>query len=412
MRPSGSTLALRRSAPWLALSAAVVTQTTVSLAEMGIPTLAPFFKEGFGLSAAGVGVVVSSLNLGRIFGSFPAGRLVDRIGETHVMVGGGVGAGLLFCAAAAGGPAWALAGVLVAAGVFTGSAAPAGTKFIFSAFPPLRRGLPMGIRQSAVPLGGLVAAATLPWLAAHHGLRAALLASAGALLLGAASARLGMRAIDGHAAGEPAGEDPPPHTRLGSIDPNLRRVIVWAMLFIGGQYAVVAYLILDLTGSRGLSLGTATALLAVAQAGGVAGRIFWGVVSDRWLPGRRKLPLLLITATGIACAALLAAWPGHARVAVLAPVCLLTGASLIGWQGVWTNLVSELAPRGLVGTAVGFGLTFTNVAIVAWPPLFGLIADVTGSFRVSWAVLAGALLASAGVVARVAEPHPEHGRSQ
>jgi MFS family permease len=56
------------------------------------------------------------------------------------------------------------------------------------------------------------------------------------------------------------------------------------------------------------------------------------------------------------------------------------------------TMVSELGPPGSAGTAVGFGMLFTNAGIVAWPPLLGLAADLTGSLRWSWVVLGVALV--------------------
>jgi ACS family hexuronate transporter-like MFS transporter len=393
------------SAPARALAIAVLAQTTVSIAEMGVPTLAPFFQRDFALSATGIGFMISAVSVGRVLGSLPAGRLVDQVGENAVMVGGGLGAALLFALAAASPAWWSVAAALGVAGVFTGSAGPAGTKFIISAFPPHRRGLPMGIRQSAVPLGGLLAAVTLPLLAQGSGLHAALLVSSGVLVVGAAGALVGMPAP---AAVTRAVQEPHALSGFALIrsDRDIRLAIVWAMLFIGGQYAVVSYLILDLTGHVGVSLATATAMLAVAQSGGLVGRVLWGAVSDRRFGGRRKPPLLLITVGGLVSVVLLALLPHHEPTVVLVLICLLAGATLIAWQGVWTGLMSELAPASAIGTTVGFGLTFTNVAIVSWPPLFGFIADRTGDFRASWVVLAGALVASAIVLAVLVEPSP------
>jgi MFS family permease len=74
----------------------------------------------------------------------------------------------------------------------------------------------------------------------------------------------------------------------------------------------------------------------------------------------------------------------------------------------WNALLSELAPANAVGTAIGFGLTFTNVAIVIWPPVFGWIADRSGSYRVSWLVLAAALAASGALLAGVGERSGAH----
>jgi MFS family permease len=81
----------------------------------------------------------------------------------------------------------------------------------------------------------------------------------------------------------------------------------------------------------------------------------------------------------------------------------VAGISLIGWQGIWASLVSELAPQHAIGTAVGYGLTFTNIAIVAWPPVLGLVADAAGSFRAAWLVLTVALALSMLALAAVEE---------
>jgi MFS transporter, ACS family, hexuronate transporter len=383
-----------------ALAVAVVVQTTISIAEMGVPTLAPFFASTFALSAGQVGLLVSSLGVGRTFGALPAGLLVDRIGETTVMVVAGVVSAGLFALAGLAPAWWGVAAALAVAGVFTGSAGPAGTKFIIGAFPPTRRGLPMGVRQSAIPLGGLLAAVALPLLAHHHSLRAALLACGGALAAGGVCALVGMPALPGERGAAPGG---PSGFALVRADRDIRLAVAWGMLFIGGQYAIVSYLILDLTAGSGVSLTLATALLAVAQVGGLVGRVLWGLVSDRRFDGRRKPLLQGMTAGGLVCVLVLAAAPGHEPAAVLVLVCLVAGGTLIAWQGMWNALLSELAPAHAVGTAIGFGLMFTNVAIVFWPPVFGWIADRSGSYRVSWLVLAAALAASALLLAAVGE---------
>ena len=64
----------------------------------------------------------------------------------------------------------------------------------------------------------------------------------------------------------------------------------------------------------------------------------------------------------------------------------VAGFCLIGWQGLWVAMVSELAPEGRAATAVGFALMFTSVGIIVWPPLLGFAADAAGSFRWSWVV--------------------------
>lgn len=374
--------------PWQLLGIAVVTQAGISFVELGVPVLAPFIKEGLGLSAAGVGVIVSALNLGRIVGSIPSGKLADALGERWVMTLGGLGvAGLAALAAVS--PYLLLLLALAACGVFAGSASPAGAKLILAAFPPERRGLPMGIRQAAVPLGALLATASLPAVAQALGWRWALGLAALVPLAATAASSVSTRGM-------------PPFARTAPKEP-LRSIVrdreillasVWAMLFVGGQYAVLVYLVLDLTTEIGLSLTTAVALLAVATAAGTAGRMAFGWLSDRISGGRRLPGLVAVTVTGALSAAILAALPAGASVPLAAAAAALAGFSLIGWQGLWVTLLSELAPEGSSGTAVGFGLTLTNTGIVVWPPVLGLAADLTGTFRTSWILLALVLVAS------------------
>jgi len=387
------------------VTSAVLAQASVSVVEMGVPTLVPFLKQSFGLSVAGVGLLVASINWGRVLGSWPAGLLADRIGEPPVMVAACMGvAAFVSVAALASGPLGAAA-ALACVGVFAGAAAPAGSRFVLSAFGRRRRGLPMGLRQSAVPLGGLIAAFALPFLADRWGLRTALLVAGGACLAGGALAGL----LTHRAGRAPLGprREPAEHSpavRPTVRDGNLRLVIAWGALFIGGQYALVSYLVLDLIRTRGLTLASASLMLVLAQLGGIAGRIAWGVLSDRRFASRRRPPLLALNAIACAAAFSLALLGRGEPLELIAITSFLAGASMIGWQGVWMSLISELSPAAAMGRAIGYGLTFTNVAIVAWPPLFGLIADRTGGFAVSWAVLGGALCISAALLSCVHEP--------
>ena len=77
--------------PWQLLAAAFAAQAAISFVELGVPILAPFIKEGLGLSAFALGILVGALNVGRFAGSVPAGQLADRLGERIVLVASGLG---------------------------------------------------------------------------------------------------------------------------------------------------------------------------------------------------------------------------------------------------------------------------------------------------------------------------------
>ena len=156
------------------LAAAVVVQAAVSFSEQGVPTLGVFLEEDLSLSATEVGALVAMLGLGRLASFYAAGRAVDARGERRVLLVGALGTGL-FMALAAGVGYTAMLVVFFLAGVFLATATPAGGKLVFGSVAAHRRSLAMGLRQAAVPAGGLAAAAVLPALAGLTSWRASLL---------------------------------------------------------------------------------------------------------------------------------------------------------------------------------------------------------------------------------------------
>jgi MFS family permease len=60
------------------------------------------------------------------------------------------------------------------------------------------------------------------------------------------------------------------------------------------QVSLTSYLVSLLTGDLRWTLAAAGAALAVSQVAGVAGRIAWGLVADRWLGARRMLLALAL----------------------------------------------------------------------------------------------------------------------
>jgi predicted MFS family arabinose efflux permease len=174
----------------------------------------------------------------------------------------------------------------------------------------------------------------------------------------------------------------------------VRLLTLWGCLLVTGQYALVAFLALDLHSDAGLALATASLLLAVCQASGIAGRVAWGAVSDRRIDHGRKPLLILLTAVAFLAALLLLATPRSAPVWKWVPVAAVAGFALIGFQGLWVTMIVEAAGPAEAGAATGFGITFIALAIAISPPLYGLVADLAGTYRAIWAALALVLAAA------------------
>lgn len=83
----------------------------------------------------------------------------------------------------------------------------------------------------------------------------------------------------------------------------------------------------------------------------------------------------------------------------------LLGLSLLGWNGLYVTVTVESTSPQATATAIGAGLTVTNLGSFALPPLFGLVADLSTSYRVFWLALAGWVLLGAALGCLVQEPN-------
>jgi len=367
---------------WGVLAFAVIAQIGISIVEQGLPALTGFIKGDLHISAARAGLLVSSFSLGRILGSYTAGRAADRFGERTVLAIGGIGGGLLAVLASLS-PLWLLITLLCVTGMFCSSATPAGGRIVLLAFPRDRHGLALGLRQTGIPLGGLLAAATLPSIAHVLSWRWSL--AVGGLVMMALTAPIAFLR---------GGEGRPAHTSEHHHGPNPLRnrsvllLSAWGALLVSGNFALLSFLALDLHQRAGLTLATGSLLLAVAQVGGFAGRVGWGALSDRLLAHGRKPLMFVVTGVGLLSSLLLLVVPGSAGIGVFVVLAGVAGLAVIGFQGLLVTMVAEAAGPLRVGAATGIMATAAQVSIFASPPLYGLVADLTGSYRSVWAALA------------------------
>ena len=261
------------------------------------------------------------------------------------------------------------------------------------------------MRQCGIPAGGLIASALLPWLAHMWSWRWALVV-AGALTI-TLVLPLSLSPLERGDELERVVSGPIEHP---ARDRNIRLLTLWGCLVVTGQYTILAFLALDLHQSAGLSLVSASLLVAVANAMGIVGRIAWGTISDHALSRGRKPLLLLLNVTGLVSAVALLATPRSAPVGVFVVLAALGGFALIGYQGLWITLLAEMAGPRRVGVATGFAVTFVQISIALTPPLYGLVADWTGSYRSVWAVLCCLLLLA--LVPAMLDPRARRARAR
>ena len=384
----------------LVLAASLVVQTGASFASQALAPLAPFLQAELGLSRAAFGLLTTAVYLGSLFSLVPAGGLCDRLGARPLFLLGPLVLAAALGAGALGGTYPVLLAALALAGVANGVSLPPTTRAIVDWFPPARRGLPMGIKQTGVALAGTIAALIAPPLALTLGGWRGALATLGLLTAaGGALAWLGYR-------------DPPIPTGRATVQAaagtrhllrNRPLVLLCAASFLlaAVQLSFVSFLVLLLRDRLGRAPEDGARLLALAQASGVVGRVVWGGVSDRLFQGHHRRALLCIALVAAGCLVGLSLAEPGTPAGLLALLVALAGASAIGWNGVSMLYVAALAGHQQAARAAGLNLTCCHLGIVLAPPLFGALVDATGSYPLALRLLAGGSLLAAALLAAI-----------
>lgn len=373
---------------WTILALIGVSHIVGAAAQYGINTLAPFYQQDLNLSRAQIGLFFSAFYSGMAGLSFGAGWLADRLGVRATTMNGHLFLGVCTIAASlAPSFGWAF-GSFFLAGLGYSFLNPASTKGVMRWFYRGERATAMGIKQTGVPAGGVVAALLAPPLVLFIGWRGAL---AG---LGVINFLFGFLfwAFWSEPPAETVDFDSPSRASERSSDDlgarSLLSMSLGTALLLIAQMSLVTYVPLYLKEAMGLSAYWASQALALTQAGAMIGRVGWGVVSDRLFRGRRKGVLLLVGTLSVALTLLLSVIPPGTTVALLAPIIFLAGLCMVGYQGVSYALVGELAGKDRTGAAMGLVITINSIGAIFGTPLFGYIVDATGSYSTAWQALA------------------------
>jgi predicted MFS family arabinose efflux permease len=382
----------------VALIATTAIQMAAAAAALTLPAIAPVVARDLGVPTSMVGTYIGLLYVGSSTAALAGGGVVPRIGAIRLSQWC-----LLACA---GGLALGLAPALVAVaaaavvvGFGYGPITPASSHVLAKTTPRDKMALTFSIKQTGVPAGTAAAGLIVPPLAVAFGWHAAVLAIALAcalLALAVQPLRAPLDADRDRSARLSAGQLVA-GLKLVAASAPLRTMAAVSFVYAGMQMCASSFIVAYLAEEIGLSLVVAGLGLTTANVAGVAARIAWGALADRWLPARAVLAWLgaLMAAASVLAALFTQAWPLAALLAVAAAL----GATAIGWNGVYLAEVARLAPDGRAGLATGGCLFFTFVGVVVCPFLFGVLQRASGSYALCFAVAAGVCALAAAALA-------------
>ena len=349
------------------LGASVAAQAGASVAINGPAFLIPSLQDDRGLSLAQAGTVAAMPIAGVMLTLFLWGLAVDRVGERAVLLTGLGGTAVLSAAATTMDATIPLCAVLFVMGMFAASTGSASGRIVVGWFPPEHRGLAMGIRQMAQPLGVAVAAATIAVTADRAGVQAALWIPVAAVTLALVAVFLIVL-------------DPPRPTATPALTANpyradgyLIRVHGVSVLLVVPQFLVWTYSLTWLVHQRHWSAAAAGALVAVTHVLGALGRIAVGQLSD--MVGSRVRPLRWVAVlAGITMALLALTEP----LAVAVVLMVIASTVTVADNGLAFTGVAERAGSYWSGRALGVQNTAQYLTAAAIAPVAGLAISQWG----------------------------------
>ncbi|WP_433565459.1 MFS transporter [Nocardia sp. CA-151230] len=383
---------MRTTRRWTMLALGVFAQSSSAVLVHGTAFLLPALTQR-GLSLATAGLLVAMPMVGLVCTLIAWGWIVDHVGERKALV---AGPALMFVAGAAAAAVSnysALGALLFLAGAGAGSTNGASGRVIVGWFPPDQRGLAMGIRQTAQPLGVAVGALTIPAVAAAHGFSAAVLVPA--VMAGAAAVGCLFGIVDPPRPESAGGAGRPANPYRG--DSTLWRIHGVSILLVIPQATIWTFGLLWLHRDVGMSLPAAGALVTATQILGAGGRIGAGIWSDRVGSRLRPLRTVAIAAVISMSALAVAAWTHQWWAAV--PILVAASVITVADNGLAFTAVAEIAGPYWSGRGLGIQNTGQNLAAAVIAPAFGALITAAG-FPITYLLAAVVALAAVPLVPR------------
>jgi UMF1 family MFS transporter len=172
---------------------------------------------------------------------------------------------------------------------------------------------------------------------------------------------------------------------------DLARFLAAFFVFNCGLAAVISFAAIYASDTLRFSGGELIRLFLVVQLSSAAGALGFGWIQDR-LGATRTVRLTLLLWVGVCVAAYLATTKAQ-----FWGVALASGLGIGSLQSACRALVGLFAPRAKTGEIFGFWGLANKAAFAVGPPVFGVLADGTGSQRV--AILATAAFFVLGLAA-------------
>jgi len=382
--------------PWMVVAVVTFAQLIVAMSNILLPTIAPKLAEELAVSPILIGYQVSLTfgvaTLATMFGGPAVLRFgAARATQLSILC---CGAGMLLFAVP---DVAAIALGSAAVGIGMGMLNPAAAHMLVTYTPPARRNIMFSIKQTGVPVGGVITALTAPGIAVHFGYRWSL-AVIGVLILVLLVLVQRHRSLwDSDQRGDGGGEK----AAFGGVPlvwqrPGLRWISLVAMIFSGIQRCVLSFTVIYLVAEGGIGLVEAGVLLSVIQVGGSASRICWGWLADRL--GSSLTVLMIICVVTFSSTLVLVFFDPQWNRTLVYLLFFVIGATAVGWNGVFHAEAARLSPPGMASVVAGGTTFFVFAGVLVGPAAFAAAYGGIGSYSQTFLLVPGVAFAALGLL--------------
>lgn len=379
---------------WGALLLLAAANIAVYINIQGFVTLLPMVQEEFNISRAQVGLYSSFYFLSALLISVFSGRIVDRLGTKKGLILGVAVVGIMMLLHSFS----PLYGILLILAFFTGIAfsiiTPAINRGVLEVSEPSRRGFSMGIVYGGAGLGGFLGAVMLPFFGEMIGWRTALVFSSifailVALIVYQFYQQEYVRDEKENNPTEDGSTSLKEELLLFLRNRYLLSICMMGIVFGMSISSVVGHFSLYLTLDLTYSVSFAGLGLGLFHIGGILGQPIWGLINEKVLKGDRRKGLFLLgmLISGLTLFFGLVVSRFYFPSYAILVFSFLLGFCIMGVIAIYFTAVGELVAKERIGVVTGISLIFPRSGTMIAPPLFGLVADLSGTYSSSWIIL-------------------------
>ena len=380
----------------LALSTTLGMQSIASFLDQSLPIIAPLLTARAGLAPERIGIISSLSALGVILFLVFGGPVLARLGPVRMLQIGTLTAVCGLAIAATGWwPLLVIAAIMMGLGY--GPSPPAGNRILAATVPARHRSLIFSIKQAGAPLGGALAGVILAPTAVGWGWQAALAISISigvlaAVIITPTARRLNFEREPDRPVGPSALFNPRSVAAPFLLLKESRALLILtglAFSFAAVQGSLFSFSVTYLTLDRHMPLTQAGFAYAAMQFSGVFARVFLGWLADR--TGRPSLNLSVQALIAAAMVVLYGFLPEEPSIATVAVVCGAAGFFAASWNGIYMAEIVRLSPAKLITETTSSSTVMVFLGYMSGPTIFSLLVSWSGSYRLSFLVIAAQL---------------------